>query len=479
MKHPTSHRVPLALGALALLASAPARAQAPMPSPRTATAATVPVMLQGAVPEGEATAEEIPLGLSDAIARGLRQNLGVLESNQSVRLARATRNERRADLLPSLTGHVAETRQKINLAAFGFTGLPGTQDFPTIVGPFNVFDARLGVSQTVFDLHALERARAEGHNLRAAQFAAENTRDLVVLVIGNLYLRVGAAQSALDAAREQRTAAEALFRLAGDRKEAGLVAGIEVLRAQVQLQQRKERELQAANQLEKAKLDLARAIGLPLGQRFAITDPLTFAPPPPMTEAEATKRAYEARADWKEAQARLRAAEASRRAARGELLPTLNVGADYGQIGNSPSSAEGTYTLSAAVRVPLFEGGRGQARVAEADAALEQRRAEARELEARIHYEVQAAFLDLASAAARVETARLAVELATQQLEQARDRFANGVAGNIDVVQAQDALATSRDAYVSSVFDHNMAKAILARSLGLAEEAVAQFLRGR
>jgi len=443
MKHVMSHRAWPALAALSLLvAPAPARAQAPAEPRRTATderrptAASVPLMLQGAVPEGEPSTEELPLSLRDAIARGLRQNLGVLETSQAVRQARATRDEKRADILPNLSGHVSETREKINLAAFGFTGLPGTENFPTIVGPFNVFDARLAVSQTVFDVHALQRVRAESHNLRAAQFAAENTRDLVVLVVGNLYLRVGAAESQLTAAREQRAAADSLFQLASDRKSAGLVAGIEVLRAQVQLQQRKERELSAANQLEKAKLDLARAIGLPLGQRFAITDRLTFTPPPPMTVEQAMTRAYEARADWKEAQARLQAAEASRRSARGELLPTLNVGADYGQIGPSLGEAEGTFTLNATVRVPLFEGGRAQARVAEADAVLEQRRAEARELQARIHYEVEAAFLDLSSAAARVEVAQSAAELATQQLEQAQDRFKAGVAGNIDVVQA-------------------------------------------
>jgi outer membrane protein TolC len=127
----------------------------------------------------------------------------------------------------------------------------------------------------------------------------------------------------------------------------------------------------------------------------------------------------------------------------------------------------------------VFEGGRVRARVSEAEAALEQRRAEAEDMRARVHYEVEEAFLDLSSAAARVDAASAAVNLAREQLRQSQDRFAAGVAGNIEVVQAQDALATSRDAYVSSVFDHNLAKASLARSLGVVEEAFAQFLRGR
>jgi outer membrane protein TolC len=401
-----------------------------------------------------------------------------MEGTQAVRLARAARDETRADLLPNLTAHVSETREKVNLAAFGFSGLPGFPDLPTIVGPFNVFDARAAVTQTVLDLHALEKARAGSHSLRAAELAFENTRDLVVLVAGNLYLRVAAAWSSLVAAQEQTAAAVALREVAVDRKQAGVVAGIEVLRAEVQLQQRRERELAAANQVEKAKLDLARAIGLPLGQRFTITDAVAFSPPPPLTVDDAERRAYESRADWKEAQSRVRAAEALRRAARGESLPSLSVSADYGQIGPTLAEARGTYTLNASLHVPVFEGGRAQARVAQAEAALEQRRAEAEDVRARIHYEVQAAFLDLSSAAARVEAAGSALGLAREQVRQAQDRFAAGVTGNIEVVQAQDAMAAAHEAYVTSVYDHNVAKASLARSLGLVEEAFVQFLGG-
>ena len=444
-----------------------------------AAATAVPELLLGGVPEGAATAEPIPLSLPDALGRALRRNLGVVEATQAVRLARAARDEARADLLPGLNARLSETRQKVNLAAFGFSGFPGLPDVPTVVGPFNVFDARAALTQRVLDLHALERSRAQSHNVRAAEYAFEDTRGLAVLVAGSLYLRAAAAQSSLDAAREQREAAEALHRIALDRKQAGVVAGIEVLRAQVQLQQRRERELAAANAVEKTKLDLARAIGLPLGQRFTLTDAADFAAAPTLSVQEALARAYESRADWKEAMARVRAADALRRAARGELLPSVSVSADYGQIGPNLAEARGTYTLNASVRVPVFEGGRAHARVSQAEAALEQRRAEAEDVRARIHYEVQGAFLDLSSSAARVQASGAAVELAREQVRQAQDRFAAGITGNIEVVQAQDALATARDAYVASVYDHNLAKASLARSLGLVEEAFAQFLRGQ
>ncbi len=477
----TTGRVAVAVLGLAVAGGIPVRAQAPGPSPTgpAALPGAAASPLFGGVPEGTATSEELALSLPDALQRALARNLGAVEAVQSVRLAESARNKVRADLLPNLTGHVAETRQKINLAAFGFTGFPGLGDFPDIVGPFNVFDARVGVTQSVFDLHALEAVRAEAQNVRAAKDAYENTRDLVVLVTGNLYIRAAAAARLQQAAQAEEEAAERLYRLAADRKQAGVVAGIEVLRAQVDLQRRKERALAAANQVAKAKLDLARAIGLPLGQRFALTDIMTFSAPPPLTFEQALARAYDARADLKESRHRVAAALAARRAARGEALPSVGVSADYGAIGNSPSDAKATYTLGAAVRVPLFEGGRVAARVLAADAALEQRRAEEAELRARIRYEVEGAYLDLSSGAARVEAARAAVSLADEQLRQAEDRFRAGVAGNIEVVQAQDALAAAHEAEIGAVYDHNVAKASLARSLGIAEEAFAQFLRGQ
>jgi outer membrane protein TolC len=434
--------------------------------------------LLGGVPEGTASAEVVPLTLRDAIDRALRRNLAVVQGVEDVRLTRAARDEARAELLPDVQGHLSKAREKVNLAAFGFAGLPGF-DVPTVIGPFDVFDARAGVRQTVLDLAALERTRARTLEITAEEQALDDTRDRAALLATGLYLLAAAAEGRLDAAREQTAAATALHALAVDRKQAGLVAGIEVLRAQVQLQDRRERELTAANEVDRSKLALARAIGLPLAQRFTIADGLAFVPAPALTLEDALGRAAGARSDLQEAQARVRAAEAERRAARDERLPSLQVNADYGWIGPGAADARATYTLSAGLRVPLFEGGRAEAHAARAEALLARRRAEAADVEARVQYDVRAAFLDVTSAAARVEAAEAAVRLAREQLVQAQDRFGAGVAGNLEVVFAQDALATARLSHVDAVRDHTVAKAALARSLGLEDAAFVSFVGGR
>jgi outer membrane protein TolC len=432
-------------------------------------------LLQGGVPTGEATKDEVALSLTEAIERGLRYNLGSILGAAAVTGAEGARKEALADLLPQLRAGVLESRQKINLAAYGFTG-PG---IPQIVGPFNLFDARVYLHQTILDLRALNRSHASADSLEAARQDERTARDLVVLVCGQLYLEAVAGESRIAAARAQLDTADTLLAVARDRKASGLGAGIEVLRAQVQEQSLRQRLIVAEQDAAKEKLALARAIGLPLGQRFRLADPMPTAPALPLTVEEAVERAWAGRPDLKAAQARVEAAEALRQAAKGEGLPSLVVSGDYGAIGNDVPGALATFTLGAALRVPLFEGGRVQARVREADARVQQERARLADLRARVYYEVQSVFLDLKASDERVLVAESARALAREQLLQVKDRFASGVADNVEVVQAQEALAAAAENHIASLYAQTVARLSLARTLGGAEASYAELLKGR
>lgn len=449
------------LGLVAALVPGAAAAQAP----------TSPFM-GSAPPQQTASPEPVPLSLKDAVARGLQYNLGLLLQEASVTQARGERWRALEQLLPNLSSSLNDRQTVINLAVFGFKA------DPSIIGPFNIFDARVALSQPLVDIQAMNDYRASALNARAEAQGVKSARDLVVLVAVNLYLEAVTASSRIELAQAQRQTAEALFQQATDLKNSGIVAGVDVLRAQVQVQNQRQREIVATNDFAKAKLQLARAIGLPAGQSFTLTDKMPYAPLPDVNLEDALKRAYESRADFLAARDRLAAAEATRRAASAVRLPTLRLDADYGTIGQTYSHAHPTYTVGATVHVPLFEAGHAQTRRLEADALLQRRRAELEDVRGQVDIQVRSAILDVNAAAQQLEAARTTVDLANQELEQARDRFAAGVASNIEVTQAQESVASASDTYLAALYAHNLAKASLARAVGTAETAIVQYLGG-
>jgi outer membrane protein TolC len=217
---------------------------------------------------------------------------------------------------------------------------------------------------------------------------------------------------------------------------------------------------------------------MPVGQPFVLTDKISYAPLPPLTLEAALTRAFESRPDYLAARSRLEAAQATRSAATGALLPSLHVDADFGTIGQTVESAHNTYTVAATVRVPVFDAGRTTARRIEADAALHQREAELADFKNRIEYEVRAALLDVQAAEQQLQAADTNRQLAGDELQQARDRFSAGVANNIEVTQAQESVATASESYITALYAHNLAKASLARALGIAESAITGYLGG-
>jgi outer membrane protein TolC len=448
-------------------ASAQERPGVPVPAP------TSPFW--GGVPTGTATAEPIALSLYDALHRALDHNLGVLSAEDAVDRANGARWLALADLLPNVRGTVNETERKTNLEAFGF---PLQPPFPRIVGPFDVFDARVFVRQPLLDFKALNAARAEGHRLSAAKFSYRSARDLIVLVAANLYLEAVAAGARVDAAKAQLDTARALHNQALDLKTAGTVAGIDVLRAEVRVSNEQQRTTAAANAFEKAKLQLARMIGLPLRQEFTLAPTLPDVPLPGLSLEDVVAQAYERRPDFLAAQQRVKAAEAEVRSARAGFLPSLEVTGDYGVIGLTVGQALSTFSVTGQVNVPLFEGGRTHGRTAQARADLAQRRNELEDLRASIYYNARSAFLDLKAAEEQLQTARRTRELADLQLTQARDRFAAGVANNLEVVQAQEAVAAANEGSISALYDLNIAKALVLGSPGSLEEAIEKYLGG-
>ncbi len=375
-------------------------------------------------------------------------------------------------MLPNISAGATQTSQQLDLVAFGLS-VPG---IPRVVGPFGYENVRGYAQQTVYDRASLKNLKSAAESQKAAELTAEDARNLVVEAVSNAYLAIISDVARVDAVQAELNTAQALFDRATDQKKAGTVAGIVVLRAEVELRTEQQRLLAQKNQVEKDKLVLARAIGLPAGQQFQVTDLLPFAP---LTTAldDLLKQAYDHRADFRAAQATVRAAEYAIDAARSEhYWPTVVVQADFGDIGSTLVHSHETYSVLAGVRVPIYAGGRTRADVEQAEAVLRNKKNALEDLRGRIDYEVRSALLDLQSAADQVAVAKTNVDLATETLAQARDRFGAGVTDNIEVVQAQQLLASANENYIGSLNAHNGAKIALATALGGGEEGVPQYL---
>jgi len=301
----------------------------------------------------------------------------------------------------------------------------------------------------------------------------------VVLAVGNQYLLTLANAARLDTARAQLATAQAIFQQALDMKNAGVNAGIDVLRAQVQMQTRQQRVLAAQNQFEQQKMTLARAIGLQVSQSIELTDKVPYAPLPELNIDEALARAYQRRPEYLAAEARLRSSELEVKAAKGEALPSLQINGQYGIIGQTPGSAEQTYNLSGGVKIPIFQGGRVKADVAQAETTLRQIHMQVDDLHNRVEQEVRSSLLDVKTSNEQVTVARQSIDLAAEQLKEAQDRYSAGVSGSLDVVQSQEAVADANETYIQALYLNNVAKLSLAHALGVAEQQTKSFLGGK
>jgi outer membrane protein TolC len=420
---------------------------------------------QGSVAQGELSAQPVALTLDDAIQRGLKANLGVILSSAQTTAARGERLSELQALLPSVDASAKESVLQVDLPAEGLR-VPG---FPRIIGPFSYTDLRASLTWSLIDVASLRSYLAARHYFNAAQFSAQDARELVVLVVGNAYLLALADEARVARVEAQAATAKVSLDQAVANHQAGTAPLLDELRARVDAQSLEQQLIVAKNALEKDKLALARVIGLPLAQSFTLADKAPYAA---FDQIDVDKAIHEAHANRKDLAAMVeqtKTAEQQRKAATANRLPTLTFNGDYGDIGTTLSHSHGTGDASGTLSVPLFDefALRGQAQ--QAQAKLDTAQAQLSDKNAQVDADVRDALLDIASAQKMVEVARSSVELANEALREAQQRYAAGVSDNLAVSQAQQSVAQANDQYVTSLYRHNVAKLSLARALGAGE----------
>jgi outer membrane protein TolC len=429
----------------------------------------------GSVPSGTATNEVLHLTLRDAITRALRYNLATIESGENARIARGQRLLALSKLLPQVSAGVSEHVEQINLATFGLK-LPSV---PAVIGPYSYSSADVSLSQTLFSFESIQRFRAARTAEQASQLSYNDVLDVVTLAVGNAYLQVIEASSRIEAQKAQVQNARALYDQAADEVQAGTAPRIDLTRTEVQLHTEEYNLSVSRNNFDIAKLDLSRAIGLPLGQEFDLADQLPYSDINPPSLDDALKLAYRSRSDLRAALGSEKAAGQTLSGAKGERFPVVAANGGYGDIGPTFGQSHGDFTFQAGVNIPIFTGGRIKGDITQAEAQLRQRRAEAENIRGRIDYDVRRAFLNLNAAKEQVGVAKQNVSLANESLARSKDRFTSGVTDTVEVVQAEQALASANDQYITSLYNHSLAKLSLARALGVARTNYEQYLGGK
>ena len=353
--------------------------------------------------------------------------------------------------------------------------VPGFR-FPTIVGPYNNIDLRGNLTQSVLDLTAINNYRASSDAVHAAQFSAQDAREAVVLAVCGTYLQILATRERVTSAHAQLDTATALFQQTQQKRSVGLVAQIDLDRSEVEQLTQQQRVISLETELAKQKIALARITGLPANADYDLTDEVPFAAAPSLTLDDAVHQALDHRADIRAAEAQVRAAEHAVSAARDERLPSLTVNGNYGTIGTNPAQASATFSAAATLNIPVWQGGRTEGDIKEAQASLAQRQAELDDTKGQVESVVRNAYLDLEAAANQLKVAQRNLQVNRETLDLTRQRFDAGVTDNVEVVQAQESLSSAELDQINSIFAHNLAKLALARAIASAADNLQQFL---
>lgn len=417
----------------------------------------------------QAPAAPLRLSFAEAVTRATGGAPAVTLAGLRSDEARARVRQARAPLLPDLSATGSWISQTINPQAFGFK-FPGFQ-LPRVLGPFDLYDGRLHLSQTLFDYASVVRVRASRSLLSSAQSDSGLAAEAAAQVTAVSYLRGVRARAVVAAREADSSLAAELVGLAQAQKDAEVGTAIDVTRAQTQLVASEGALVVARNELERSRIDVARSLGLAPDAPIELADSLTAALPVvdlPDGRDSLVALALARRPDLLSEQARGLAAQRVASAISAERLPRLDLSASYGANGLAPTSGVATRELAVQVTVPILDGFRRESRRAEQEAVVRESEIRVEELRRQIAAEVDAARLDLASAGEQQTIARERLALAQAELDQARERFKAGVAGNIEVIQAQSSLVRARDTDIDARFAAAAARVALARAVGVA-----------
>ena len=425
------------------------------------------------------------LSLDDAIALGLQRNVRLKYVRANQRVLRGYTGQITNAIIPNLQFKAASSAQVINLAALGFKanlvapllasfGLSAA-DFPTIVS-VQTTSAQISLDQVLLNVPDYELYRAIKPETRSVDFSTSDSIEQLVQAVTTAYLKVLADEANLDNAIAQENAAKALFDQATARDQAGIGIRLDVLRAQVEYQQRQQQHVSADAQVDKDGIQLDRIMGIPAGQELDLTDEAPFSELADIDLAKAQQTAFTHRNDLLAIQAEAEVAVREVRAVKYQRLPTVAFNGFYGILGLDSGPYHGVFTAQGSLKFPVFREAAQRGEEQTAEAQLTTLRQQEAALRGTIDAQIRSSLLDITSTNQLVQVAQSNVVLAQQELSDAQERFRAGVTDNLEVVDALASVTGAQSQLVTALYQFNVAKIGLARNTGLLETRYRTFL---
>jgi outer membrane protein TolC len=429
----------------------------------------------GSTSDGKVIDGEIRISLENAIARGLRFNFGLIDSQQADAGARAEREHALSQLLPQISARAQQSYSQLSYKTLNIK-LPGII-LPPTTGNFGYSEADIVAQSSVVNLELFNRYRQRKALESASVLSTKDARDIVVLAVGTAYFQVVASEARLATAQAALTSAQELNTQVTNQYNSEVSPEIDTLRARVELRTAEQRVVDATNDLEKDKLTLDRITGIPMAQKWSPGGEYGYAPLPPQQSDQ--QPLDQTRSDVASAKQEELAAELGVKAARAERLPEIFFDGSYGGGGANPANYSQVYAIEGTISVPLFTSGRIRSDEHAAEATLVQRRSAYQDIQGRAEYDIRVARLDAESSESAVRVAAENQTLAKRALTQSQDRFSNGVTNYLEVLEAQEAVVAANENYIASLFSFNVAKISLARAQGSAETRLSTFFGGQ
>jgi outer membrane protein len=421
-----------------------------------------------------APTDTLKLTLEQSVALAIKQNptqqIAVLNAAESIQ----DKNITRAELLPQADLRVADSANRENVKAQFGGKLPPGFPFPGHIGPYQIFSAGPSFGSNIFDFSLWKRYQAAQSNVNASKADSLSTREQVILLVVSQYIGTLRAVANVEASRSRVELAQALYDQAADLQKEGVGTGIDTLRANVELQNEKQRLIEAENDRDASLFGLSKLLNLDPRQKIELADSLSFFDTPQPDVEASIDEALSSRQEWKSVESQQKSAKLEKQASQYQRLPSLRFDGNWAYYGNTASSGIPTYQYQASVNMPLFTGGRIRAEIVKADLELQKIDQQKADLRNQIALDVKTALLNLQSARNEVQVANLGVQLAKEEVDQARDRFKAGVANNIEVISAQDSLSRANDNQIAALYRFNQARADFARAVGQMEKTYAK-----